>query len=86
MSDNDTPTPLAPQTKLAPQSRFSASRADASSSDKKAKPDAASGENHALERKWTLYYDSPQTTVKGGKWGDHIKPVLHFETVEDFWR
>jgi len=45
-----------------------------------------SGEKNQLERAWTLWYDDQnQKNNKGGEWGNSLKPVYTFRTVEDFW-
>lgn len=44
-------------------------------------------ELHELENKWTLWFDNPRNQQRGqASWGDTLKPVYTFETVEDFWR
>eukprot|EP01119_Soliformovum_irregulare_P004235 TRINITY_DN15243_c0_g1_i1.p1 TRINITY_DN15243_c0_g1~~TRINITY_DN15243_c0_g1_i1.p1 ORF type:complete len:219 (-),score=47.51 TRINITY_DN15243_c0_g1_i1:60-716(-) len=44
--------------------------------------------SHPLKHSWTLYYDAPQSNSRtnAASWGDTIKQVYSFETVEDFWR
>lgn len=46
---------------------------------------------HPLEHKWTLWFDNQR--VGGGKgpmsaaaWGQTLRSVYTFGTVEDFWR
>lgn len=52
-------------------------------------PKDFAGPRHQLKHTWTLYYDAQ---LFGGKrppqaqWGDNIKEVYTFNTVEDFWR
>ncbi len=45
-----------------------------------------SKQQHPLESKWTLWFDS----AEGGKqnantWGQSLRSVYTFSTVEDFW-
>jgi len=44
--------------------------------------------SHPLKFGWTLWYDAQLSGGKrpGGTWGDNIKEVFTFSTVEDFWR
>eukprot|EP00798_Chlamydomonas_sp_ICE-L_P013087 gene13087-3615_t len=42
-------------------------------------------EKHKLENKWTLWFDNPQTKQTMNKYGQTLRPVLTFDTVEDFW-
>jgi translation initiation factor 4E len=39
---------------------------------------------HPLQNKWTLWYlmGDPQKRLE---WGDRLKPVATFGSVEDFW-
>jgi len=43
--------------------------------------------SHPLKYSWTLWYDAQ---LAGGKrpstWGDNIKEIFSFSTIEDFWR
>ena len=39
---------------------------------------------HPLQSKWTMWYD--QGCAKNQKWGDHLKEIYTFDTVENFWR
>lgn len=39
---------------------------------------------HPLNSKWTLWYTKPQTN-KSETWSDLLKPVITFESVEEFW-
>jgi translation initiation factor 4E len=42
---------------------------------------------HPLKYAWTLYYDAELSAGKRpSTWGDNIKQVYQFGTVEDFWR
>jgi len=44
---------------------------------------------HPLKTPWTLYYEYHLTNNNRPptqSWGDNIKPVYTFDTVEDFWR
>ncbi len=41
---------------------------------------------HPLQNRWVIYYDSRRTkTTNAGGWGDNIKRIFSFDTVEDFW-
>mmetsp|Transcript_26142 Transcript_26142/g.77553 ORF Transcript_26142/g.77553 Transcript_26142/m.77553 type:complete len:201 (-) Transcript_26142:191-793(-) len=40
---------------------------------------------HMLEHKWTLWFDNPQTKQTMNKYGQSLRSVYTFETVEDFW-
>lgn len=40
---------------------------------------------HSLEHRWTLWFDNPQTKQTTNKYGQTLKPVYTFESVEDFW-
>jgi len=41
---------------------------------------------HPLQNRWTLWYDNPGKKTSQASWGDHLKKVVTFDTVEDFWR
>jgi len=40
---------------------------------------------HPLENKWTLWFDNPQTRQTTNKFGQTLRSVYTFDTVEDFW-
>ena len=42
---------------------------------------------HPLENVWTLWFNSSsgQTQANDENWGDHLKPIYNFSTVEQFW-
>lgn len=40
---------------------------------------------HALETKWTLWFDNPNGKQKQATWGQTLRAVYTFDTVEDFW-
>lgn len=48
--------------------------------------------SHPLEHKWTLWFDNQKSGGSGsGKmsaaaWGQTLRSVYSFDTVEDFWR
>ena len=49
-------------------------------------PDFA--KKHPLEYKWTLWFDNPKGGGGGQKqstWGQTLRAVYTFDTVEDFW-
>lgn len=41
---------------------------------------------HPLQNGWTIWYDNPQKRTNQASWGDHLKKITTFGTVEDFWR
>lgn len=41
---------------------------------------------HPLQNAWTIWYDNPQKRTNQASWGDHLKKITTFSTVEDFWR
>lgn len=55
-------------------------------SDGKAESTGATPATHPLEHKWTLWFDNPKGSQRQQTWGDSLKPVYTFDTVEDFWR
>jgi translation initiation factor 4E len=42
---------------------------------------------HPLENRWTLWFDNPSRTSKqsSATWGQSLRAVYTFDTVEDFW-
>jgi translation initiation factor 4E len=40
---------------------------------------------HPLEYKWTLWFDNPKGSQKQSTWGQTLRAVYTFDTVEDFW-
>ena len=47
-------------------------------------PDFA--KKHPLEYKWTLWFDNPKGGgQKQSTWGQTLRAVYTFDTVEDFW-
>lgn len=40
---------------------------------------------HPLETKWTLWFDNPNGKQKQATWGQTLRAVYTFDTVEDFW-
>ena len=41
---------------------------------------------HPLEYKWTLWFDNPKGGgQKQSTWGQTLRAVYTFDTVEDFW-
>ena len=40
---------------------------------------------HPLEYKWTLWFDNPKGTQNQNNWGQTLRAVYTFDTVEDFW-
>lgn len=41
---------------------------------------------HPLQNSWTIWYDNPGKRSNQASWGDHLKKITAFGTVEDFWR
>lgn len=41
---------------------------------------------HPLEHKWTLWFDNPQKKQTVDKFGQGLRSVYTFDSVEDFWR
>lgn len=41
---------------------------------------------HPLQNNWVLWYDNPGKRTSQASWGDYLKKVTDFDTVEDFWR
>lgn len=41
---------------------------------------------HPLQNSWTIWYDNPGKRSNQASWGDHLKKITTFSTVEDFWR
>lgn len=42
-------------------------------------------QKHPLETKWTLWFDNPNGKQKQATWGQTLRAVYTFDTVEDFW-
>ncbi|KAJ1552605.1 hypothetical protein HK405_010685 [Cladochytrium tenue] len=40
---------------------------------------------HALQRRWTLWFDSQAKKATQANWHDNLKKLVTFDTVEDFW-
>jgi len=41
---------------------------------------------HPLQNGWTIWYDNPGKRSSVASWGDHLRKITTFATVEDFWR
>jgi len=41
---------------------------------------------HPLQNRWTWWYDNPGKKTSQSSWGEYLKPIMSFDTVEDFWR
>jgi len=41
---------------------------------------------HPLQHEWALWYDNPGKRTSTASWGDHLKKIVTFSTVEEFWR
>ena len=42
-------------------------------------------QKHPLEHTWTLWFDNPNGRQKQATWGQTLRSVYTFNTVEDFW-
>ncbi|KAL6080575.1 eukaryotic initiation factor 4E [Balamuthia mandrillaris] len=41
---------------------------------------------HPLQNRWTMWYDNPKTkAISKDTWGNFLKEIIEFDTVEDFW-
>eukprot|EP01133_Synstelium_polycarpum_P014806 gene14806-17505_t len=40
---------------------------------------------HPLQNKWSLWYDFHNAKISQDNWGDALKKIISFDTVEDFW-
>ncbi|MCL7039600.1 hypothetical protein MKW94_025130 [Papaver nudicaule] len=40
---------------------------------------------HPLEHSWTFWFDNPAAKGKGAAWGNSLRSVHTFATVEEFW-
>ncbi|KAK9495643.1 translation initiation factor eIF 4e-like domain-containing protein [Lipomyces doorenjongii] len=40
---------------------------------------------HPLRHTWTLWYTKPQHGGSKSDWGDQLKEVINFDSVEEFW-
>jgi len=41
---------------------------------------------HPLQNRWTWWFDNPGRKTSQSSWGEFLKPIMSFDTVEDFWR
>jgi len=41
---------------------------------------------HPLQNGWSIWYDNPGKRTNQASWGDHLRKITTFDTVEDFWR
>jgi len=41
---------------------------------------------HPLQNSWTMWYDNPRKKTSQDTWGNFLKQIVTFDTVEDFWR
>lgn len=51
-----------------------------------AAPEVDLSKKHPLEHTWTLWFDNPSGKQKQTYWGQTLRSVYTFSTVEDFWR
>ena len=40
---------------------------------------------HPLHNKWTLWFDNPNGSRKQTTWGQTLRSVYTFDSIEDFW-
>jgi translation initiation factor 4E len=40
---------------------------------------------HPLQNKWTLWFDNPNGSRKQTTWGQTLRSVYTFDSIEDFW-
>ncbi|CAH1453042.1 unnamed protein product [Lactuca virosa] len=40
---------------------------------------------HKLEKKWTFWIDNQSKPKQGAAWGNNLRKVYTFQTVEEFW-
>lgn len=40
---------------------------------------------HPLAKRWTLWFDNPSGKQKVSNFGETLRPICTFDTVEDFW-
>ena len=50
-----------------------------------AAPELDFSKKHPLEHTWTLWFDNPNGRQKQTTWGQTLRSVDTFSTVEDFW-
>lgn len=48
-------------------------------------PDFSRAGRHPLETGWRLHFDNPTTKQSLSKFGQGLRSVYAFDTVEDFW-
>jgi len=41
---------------------------------------------HPLQNGWCIWFDNPGKRSNTASWGDHLRKITTFDTVEDFWR
>eukprot|EP01088_Endostelium_zonatum_P017219 TRINITY_DN4976_c0_g1_i1.p1 TRINITY_DN4976_c0_g1~~TRINITY_DN4976_c0_g1_i1.p1 ORF type:complete len:231 (+),score=52.19 TRINITY_DN4976_c0_g1_i1:220-912(+) len=60
---------------------------EGSANDSLAQPDPNNfSVKHPLQNKWTMWWDSRVHKTNQDNWSNNLKPLLEFDTVEDFWR
>ncbi len=47
--------------------------------------ETAAETKHELENKWTLWFDNPQAKQTMSKYGQSLRSVYTFSSVEEFW-
>ncbi len=47
--------------------------------------DDAAGLLYARCGRWTLWFDNPPKKASKENWGEALKPLSSFDTIEDFW-
>ncbi|GAB2227510.1 hypothetical protein Droror1_Dr00009332 [Drosera rotundifolia] len=63
---------------------LSASRADVSTDEVLAAAESVKA-LHRLERKWAFWFDNQSKQKQGAAWGNSLRKVYTFDTIEEFW-
>ncbi|KAL9263827.1 Eukaryotic translation initiation factor isoform 4E-like protein [Drosera capensis] len=63
---------------------LSASRAEVSTDEVLASVESVKAP-HRLERKWAFWFDNISKQKQGAAWGNSLRKVYTFDTIEDFW-
>ncbi|XP_024958975.1 eukaryotic translation initiation factor-like [Cynara cardunculus var. scolymus] len=43
------------------------------------------GQPHRLDKRWTFWFDNQTKLKQGAAWGNNLRKVYTFDTVEEFW-
>ncbi|XP_030474169.2 eukaryotic translation initiation factor 4E-2-like isoform X1 [Syzygium oleosum] len=55
------------------------------SAEQPAREEPKADQPHPLEHSWTFWFDNPSAKSKQVAWGDSMRPIYTFSTVEEFW-